>query len=222
MKQLGVLVFLFVLIGIAGFLYRNALEQPLSQDTGMTACTLEARVCPDGSSVGRQGPDCSFAACALPNKDLPELGIAFVIPAGYAENAAAPTPGDDLVLALEKASLTPQVPHAIVIRRYAIPEGQTAEQVMVSNTMYDTSGEPVKGMGEFTPVMLNSRTFQSLTVDRFEAQVHTVYYLVRANDVLRFEILERDVTAWTEPALVINDLLEHAAFLRMLETLQVR
>lgn len=26
-------------------------------------CTLEAKVCPDGSSVGRQGPRCEFAAC---------------------------------------------------------------------------------------------------------------------------------------------------------------
>lgn len=28
-----------------------------------TACTEEAKVCPDGSSVSRQGPECEFAAC---------------------------------------------------------------------------------------------------------------------------------------------------------------
>jgi hypothetical protein len=28
-----------------------------------TACTEEAKVCPDGSSVGRTGPDCQFAEC---------------------------------------------------------------------------------------------------------------------------------------------------------------
>lgn len=27
------------------------------------ACTEEAKVCPDGSSVGRTGPHCEFAAC---------------------------------------------------------------------------------------------------------------------------------------------------------------
>lgn len=27
------------------------------------ACTLEAKICPDGSSVGRTGPNCEFAAC---------------------------------------------------------------------------------------------------------------------------------------------------------------
>src|SRR3989344_4617852 len=26
-------------------------------------CTLEAKLCPDGSSVGRVGPDCEFAPC---------------------------------------------------------------------------------------------------------------------------------------------------------------
>ncbi len=27
------------------------------------SCTLEAKVCPDGSAVGRSGPNCEFAAC---------------------------------------------------------------------------------------------------------------------------------------------------------------
>lgn len=28
-----------------------------------TACTADTQVCPDGSSVGREGPECEFAAC---------------------------------------------------------------------------------------------------------------------------------------------------------------
>ena len=31
--------------------------------TGLVACTDEAKLCPDGSYVGRQAPDCEFAAC---------------------------------------------------------------------------------------------------------------------------------------------------------------
>ena len=27
------------------------------------ACTMEAKICPDGSAVGRSGPKCEFAAC---------------------------------------------------------------------------------------------------------------------------------------------------------------
>ena len=29
----------------------------------LTACTMEAKVCPDGSAVGRSGPKCEFEAC---------------------------------------------------------------------------------------------------------------------------------------------------------------
>ncbi len=28
-------------------------------------CTMEAKVCPDGSAVGRSGPNCEFAPCPL-------------------------------------------------------------------------------------------------------------------------------------------------------------
>ncbi len=31
--------------------------------TGTVICTLEAKICPDGSVVGRMGPNCEFAPC---------------------------------------------------------------------------------------------------------------------------------------------------------------
>lgn len=31
--------------------------------TEPVACTMEAKICPDGSAVGRTGPKCEFAAC---------------------------------------------------------------------------------------------------------------------------------------------------------------
>jgi hypothetical protein len=34
---------------------------------GQRACSLEAMLCPDGSSVGRTAPNCEFAACPTPN-----------------------------------------------------------------------------------------------------------------------------------------------------------
>jgi hypothetical protein len=44
------------------------------------ACTQDAKVCPDGSAVGRQGPACEFAPCpgedadAKPATDAPAEG----------------------------------------------------------------------------------------------------------------------------------------------------
>lgn len=29
-------------------------------------CTMDAKLCPDGSAVGRTGPNCEFAACPVP------------------------------------------------------------------------------------------------------------------------------------------------------------
>lgn len=35
------------------------------------ACTMDAKICPDGSAVGRSGPDCEFAPCPEPATDTP-------------------------------------------------------------------------------------------------------------------------------------------------------
>lgn len=45
------------LVGVAGFVVfeRESLEQ--------RGCTMEAKLCPDGSAVGRSGPLCAFAPC---------------------------------------------------------------------------------------------------------------------------------------------------------------
>jgi len=32
-----------------------------------TACTADAKICPDGTAVGRTGPKCEFMACPSPN-----------------------------------------------------------------------------------------------------------------------------------------------------------
>lgn len=32
-------------------------------DENQVFCTMDAKICPDGSSVGRMPPDCEFAAC---------------------------------------------------------------------------------------------------------------------------------------------------------------
>lgn len=42
------------------------------------ACTMEAKICPDGSAVGRTGPLCQFSACPEPaaTSTQPDQGIA--------------------------------------------------------------------------------------------------------------------------------------------------
>lgn len=38
-------------------------KPPENEDDNMTACTMDAKICPDGSAVGRVGPNCEFAPC---------------------------------------------------------------------------------------------------------------------------------------------------------------
>lgn len=53
-----IVVVVVAVLGTAGyFLYKQySAPKPI-------ACTQEAKVCPDGSSVGRTGPNCEFAEC---------------------------------------------------------------------------------------------------------------------------------------------------------------
>lgn len=54
----GVVLLIVGLIGTGTlFLARQHAEAPA------VACTMEAKVCPDGSAVGRTGPNCEFAPC---------------------------------------------------------------------------------------------------------------------------------------------------------------
>lgn len=60
---------LVLVIVIAAYLILISGKQPLPDitepnDGGQgVVCTMEAKQCPDGSYVGRQGPNCEFAPC---------------------------------------------------------------------------------------------------------------------------------------------------------------
>ncbi len=55
--------------------YQKALDQVVSPTTitpSQQACTAEAKICPDGSAVGRSGPNCEFTPC--PTLAVPQKG----------------------------------------------------------------------------------------------------------------------------------------------------
>lgn len=61
MKKSTILIALAVIIAIAAVGYFTF--QKISVTQAPVVCTMEAKICPDGSSVGREGPKCEFAAC---------------------------------------------------------------------------------------------------------------------------------------------------------------
>ena len=61
MNTKTLLIVLVLLLGAGGVLAYVSDSLPFSG--GGIACTMEAKICPDGSAVGRTGPNCEFAAC---------------------------------------------------------------------------------------------------------------------------------------------------------------
>lgn len=51
----------------------NASTITVTKGGGQVACTQEAKLCPDGSAVGRTGPNCEFAPCPVVNP-IPVVG----------------------------------------------------------------------------------------------------------------------------------------------------
>ena len=79
MKKIIILIIILLVLW-GGYSYfnrdttQNLNEIPSRGDEIM--CTMDARMCPDGSYVGRQAPDCKFQICpdgSDVNEQAPEL-----------------------------------------------------------------------------------------------------------------------------------------------------
>lgn len=55
-----VAVIVIATISAALVVWTNSTPTPI-------ACTMDAKICPDGSAVGRTGPNCTFAPCPIAN-----------------------------------------------------------------------------------------------------------------------------------------------------------
>ncbi len=62
MKKNVVFSIIVISIGSLSSMSNGGVQRPVAQEPGRR-CTMEAKLCPDGSSVGRVGPNCEFAPC---------------------------------------------------------------------------------------------------------------------------------------------------------------
>lgn len=60
-------VLIVLAVVLAGAIGAILVVRNPSSNANNVQCTLEAKLCPDGSSVGRVPPSCAFAACPLVN-----------------------------------------------------------------------------------------------------------------------------------------------------------
>jgi len=218
-KVLIVGVVLIVILGVGGLLYRNVVERT----DNPIACPMDAKVCPDGTSVGREGLSCTFPACPPPNASLDELGIAFAIPSGFTEVV----PRESAVIkqydgpGIEATSTEWTLASAeLTVRRFPIQASSTALATIESTAIGDGSGLPISP-SRYTSTTIADRQYTVVQIGRFEGVVQTAYYLAREarGDVLRFDAVDRGVD-WTNSALDTASLPAHAALVNLLETVQ--
>ncbi len=63
MKNTYVILGIVILITGVILAFSNKTIPQNPSDTENIACTMDAKICPDGSAVGRTGPRCEFATC---------------------------------------------------------------------------------------------------------------------------------------------------------------
>ncbi len=61
MRNTIIAVVAVAIIGVGAYFYYSNKKDGASNQ--IIACTMEAKMCPDGSAVGRSGPNCEFAKC---------------------------------------------------------------------------------------------------------------------------------------------------------------
>jgi hypothetical protein len=214
MKTLLLGIALIIVVGTGGLVYRNAIEHPNQP----IACPLDAKVCPDGTAVGRTGTSCTFPACPPPNVSLPDAGVSFALPAGF---AASSLPDAASLAAYDRASLATSTQSAgIVIRRYAIEASSTPLATIQATAISAATGEPLPATA-FTSVVLGANhRFTVARIERFEGVIDTAYYLAREGDILRFDAVDRGVDGWSDTSLDVSSLPAQKALRQLLATLQ--
>lgn len=66
---INIVLFISVCLAVGLILFLTVLKD--KQINGEVSCTQEAMICPDGSAVGRTGPNCEFAKCPETSDKLP-------------------------------------------------------------------------------------------------------------------------------------------------------
>lgn len=213
MRSLFLGIALIVILGFGGLVYRNAVEHP----NRPIACPMDALVCPDGTSVAREGLSCTFPECPPPNVVFADIGISYAVPVGY---TATEFLDDASIASYELPAASSTISNAsIFIRRFAITASSTALATIQQTAIGGASGLPAPSTS-FSSIVLGTHRFTVVSIERFEGVVDTAYYLARSADVLRFDAIDRDVMNWTEPSLDIETLPANAALRKLLATLQ--
>ncbi len=133
------------------------------------ACTQEAKICPDGSAVGRTGPSCEFAPCPVINTPPSPPTPIKKIAAGYAAGYVTIGPNCP-VERVDQPCPTP--PEAYTSREAVIYASDSV--TIVARTHLDTNGNykitlgPGKYFAQIQPAGIGPGEKKPFTVVSFE------------------------------------------------------
>jgi len=212
MREILLGIALIIIVGFGGLVYRNIVEHPYQP----IACPMDARVCPDGTAVGRTGTSCTFPACPAPNVSLADLGIEFAVPAGFVAGTVDST--NAAQVALYESVATSSLAR-IMVSRFPIAASSTALATIRQTAISLPADQPVAATA-LTSTMIGTHRFTVAQVERFEGSIQTAYYLARQGDVLRFDALDTSVSGWMDPSLSVATLPAHTALAKLLSSLQ--
>jgi len=135
MKKLAIGVLFFPLLFLSACSNNLALKnetvtpivQPDVSQNPQVACTEEAKVCPDGTAVGRSGPNCEFAPCSAAATSTPvatstvityqnnQYGFTLYLPKtweGYTSSSTAIEYGEKVAISFPGSSV--KNPHEVI------------------------------------------------------------------------------------------------------------
>lgn len=73
-KFVGAFCVVAIVLGFGLYILNPTPEEHVKEEPEQVFCTQEAMQCPDGSYVGRTGPNCEFAVCPIPPGTVMEDG----------------------------------------------------------------------------------------------------------------------------------------------------
>jgi len=164
MKELFLGIIFIILLGLGSLVYQNAVNKPHIEEP--VACTLEARMCPGGGTVGRTGPLCEFEAC-------PSDAIEFDAPAGFIDSLpilSSMVEGRIGFYIKEPSTIS----NNITIFVHQTSEEESFEDLLIKKVQL-TPSDLHPELEDFEILELDGREVYRIVNERFEATVEVTY-----------------------------------------------
>lgn len=209
LTKLALVFLVLAFLGLVGSLVKGFISSRKKE----VACTMEAKVCPDGTSVGRVAPSCEFAPCPSPTSTPDEtanwktytdenIKVQFKYPSNWK---------DEVINSKSNAGFNyTQITLAKIEYFDPIPKGKPLIMITVSNTINQ----------DLLSVYQNTKITGSTKVDNIPAEVRQhnstsvdSKYITFTKGEQSFEIESRLHTQSVEQELILDQILSTFKFL---------